>query len=83
MMDWIDNNPGKAFMLLCVAILGSAAGAISADSERKADFMVECRLDHKQYECDVLWGQANPDNGSDIAAGMALGTAIGISAGRR
>lgn len=27
--------------------------------ESKAKFMGECRKDHKQYECDVLWGQAN------------------------
>lgn len=26
--------------------------------ERKAQFMSECRKDHKQYECDVLWGQS-------------------------
>lgn len=27
--------------------------------ESKAQFMGECRKDHKQYECDVLWGQAH------------------------
>ena len=40
-------------------------------------FNAECLKDHKQYECDVLWNQANKkDQSNDMALGMAMGMAM-------
>lgn len=54
-----------------------------ADSDKKDKFMAACLKDHKQYECDVLYGQSK-GSGGDAAMYGALGFAVGSSmAGRR
>lgn len=83
MSDWIYDNfgwiAGAAVALFIVLVI--AAGQQRA--EQKAAFMASCMADHKDYECLALWGQANAGNGNDMATGIAVGTAIGIGAGRR
>ena len=35
------------------------------EKEHKSAFMGQCLEDHKQYECDALWGQANENSGGN------------------
>lgn len=44
-------------VILIMVAAGSAMFALNMRDTKKT-FMSECRKDHKQYECDVLWGQS-------------------------
>ena len=51
-------------------LFGSLGGLIfgvmhdnAKEAEHKRAFMGQCLEDHKQYECDALWGQAREDKG--------------------
>jgi hypothetical protein len=62
--------------LVFFAIAAMVFLAAENDKSIKAEFMQQCLSDHKQYECDVLWGQANNNS---VSPGTAL--AIGFAAG--
>lgn len=50
------------FLIACfvLAILTIFWVVVEAEAERRTAFMSECRLDHKQYECDAMWGGMQP-----------------------
>ena len=47
---------GIVGILLVIMIGLVIADGVNASHHRKT-FMAECLQDHKQYECDALWGQ--------------------------
>jgi hypothetical protein len=60
--DFMYYSFGK-IIVICVLCLSFCFGCLIYDSinefsEHRAAFMRECLKDHKQYECDVLLGQA-------------------------
>lgn len=59
-MDWLIDNIGKITVGLVILIVALISWYAWAKSAEKAAFMAACLADHKQYECDVLWGQASP-----------------------
>ena len=46
-----------------IIYIGARDGA--REREHKRAFMGQCLEDHKQYECDALWGQARADKGGN------------------
>lgn len=43
------------------------------EREHKSAFMGQCLEDHKQYECDALWGQANAKSGGNTTVFIPMG----------
>ena len=51
-------------------------GAKEKHEQEKA-FMAECRLYHKQYECDMKWAVASGKAQSEVASSAFAGGLIG------
>ena len=47
-----------AFIVLGVVVVIVAS---KQQAEAKARWMRQCMEDHKQYECEIMWKQAQPD----------------------
>lgn len=47
-----------AWIVILIMVISGGAMIFLNTIETKKKFMSECRKDHKQYECDALWGQA-------------------------
>ena len=63
---WSYNWPyvliAGAVLFFCVTIYFAA----QQDAKHHQAFMESCLEDHKEYECDALWGQANPKSDTFI-----------------
>lgn len=76
------------FMLLVGVLFAGIHSKEQELEQKRAQFMVQCMQDHKQYECDVLWGRtadahAVEDLTNSTAIGLAAGAIAGSAAGRR
>ena len=64
---WNAYWPVLVFGGLILGSLGGLTLGVMHDNAKKEEhkraFMGQCLEDHKQYECDALWGQANVDKG--------------------
>ncbi len=67
---WNDYWPIVAVLGIIATLLLICAYIISAENakeqEHKSAFMGQCLEDHKQYECDALWGQAKGSSSSTV-----------------
>lgn len=61
MSKWELNGAALIIGLLCLLIGTVFYFVVSSELAKpheKRLFMAQCLKDHKQYECDVMWGQA-------------------------
>lgn len=56
---WWDNNKELVYIALIILIISLMLTAVFVSTAHNREtFMAECLKDHKQYECDSLWGAA-------------------------
>lgn len=60
MSEWLYDNLGWVVLALGALFCAGMVWAACAQHEHYEAFMAECTKDRKSYECEVLWGQANP-----------------------
>lgn len=83
MSDFILDNIGWVLGGVMVALIAAMFFLAHEEAKNENAFMAACMEDHKEYECQVLWGQARGGNhGNEIATGVALGLAAGSAARR-
>lgn len=77
MKEWFYDHyglTGLGIILIIVVFIGSiTALLVYVDSSHRSVFMTECRQDHKQYECDVLWGRAQGEGFTPIPIIIPMG----------
>lgn len=84
MGDFIYDNAGKILIVLISFMFYLNIDASNKQEKQRAVFMAQCTQDHKQYECDVMWGGTRESKAaSEMATNMAIGAAAGAIAGRR